>query len=101
MDPYGNPMNGSDVHNEVVVIDGIVYNRTWNTVGSGNEGDEYQWGEGQSADCGSLIAAAKRDTCGTTRAREAVMISAPSCVANAPTVGKSSDLLRHRDATNA
>jgi hypothetical protein len=38
-------MNGSDVHSEVHVIDGIVYNRTWGTVGSGNEGDEYQWSD--------------------------------------------------------
>jgi hypothetical protein len=45
MDPSGNPMNGSDTFSEVVVINGVVYNRTWNTIGSNNEGDEWRWDE--------------------------------------------------------
>ncbi|MBM3853866.1 MAG: RHS repeat-associated core domain-containing protein, partial [Verrucomicrobia bacterium] len=54
MDPPGNPRYSGDTYSEVVVINGVVYNRTWTAVGSGNEGDEVRWGDPNDEAVGTL-----------------------------------------------
>jgi RHS repeat-associated protein len=53
LSPSG-PANPGDTQTEVVVIDGVVYNRTYSVIGNGNEGDEYRWDDGNDEAIGTI-----------------------------------------------
>lgn len=53
MDPSG-PATSGATHSEVVVINGIVYNRTWTAESFIGEGEEWRWGDPSDEAVGTL-----------------------------------------------